>query len=221
MAPPVSPRRTRTKNATQHPGHVLLEGKRKRRTQAQIQEDKQRAQEAQAAREATQQGGINRIASIEAAMEVEQATQATEKVKPVRPRARPVKKKTDGKGASSNLTSESLPVLAAQAKGQGTGDHHIGQDGGGVGAGDSEAVGSKAATRSPKKKAAARPPKKKVSLMRDAISTATRQILEGKAPDCDKKGNPAPSVISSSHHHDLDAHRIHTAFYDPYLVAQR
>ncbi|KAG2030118.1 hypothetical protein BDR03DRAFT_1017503 [Suillus americanus] len=35
---------------------------------------------------------------------------------------------------------------------QGTGDHHIGQDGGGVGAGNSEAVGSKAAARPPKKK---------------------------------------------------------------------
>jgi hypothetical protein len=183
---------------------VLLEGKRKRRTQAQIKEDKQRAQEAQAAQEATQQSKIDRIAGIEAAMEVEQATQVTGKVKPVRPRARPVKKKTDGKGADSDLTSESLPVPAAEAKGQGTGDHHISQDGGGVGAGKSKVVGSKAA---------ARPPKKKASLIRDAISTATRQILDGKAPDCDKKGNPVPSVNLSSHHISKFTHCL-TSFFE-------
>ncbi|KAG1886993.1 hypothetical protein F4604DRAFT_1675058 [Suillus subluteus] len=121
---------------------------------AQIKEDKQRAQEAQVAQEATQQSGINRIAGIEAAMEVEQATQATGKVKPVRPCARPVKKKTDGKGASSDLTSESLPVPATQAKGQG--------------AGNSEAVGSKAAARPPKKK--------KASMGRHLIATR-KEIL--------------------------------------------
>ncbi|KAG2029297.1 hypothetical protein BDR03DRAFT_1018588 [Suillus americanus] len=50
----------------------------------------------QCAQEATQQSGINHIAGIEAAMEVEQATQVTGKVKPVRPRARPVKKRQMG-----------------------------------------------------------------------------------------------------------------------------
>lgn len=86
MVPPVSPRRTHVKNTTQRPGLVLLEGKQKQRTQAQIKENKQCAEEAQAAQEAALQHGINHIASAEAAMEVEQGTQTTAKAKPVKPR---------------------------------------------------------------------------------------------------------------------------------------
>jgi hypothetical protein len=72
---------------------VLLEGQKKRRTKAQVAEDKSRALEAQAAKEAALQRGIDRIAGIEAAMQVEQVAEATSRAKPVKPRARPVKKK--------------------------------------------------------------------------------------------------------------------------------
>ncbi|KAG1818095.1 uncharacterized protein BJ212DRAFT_1479921 [Suillus subaureus] len=111
MAPPLSPRCTHVKNATQHPGLVLLE--------AQIKEDKQHAKDAQDTQEADLQCGIDHIASIEAVMELEQGIQVTEKVKPVKPHARPVKKKTDRVGAASELTSGSLPVPPALAQSQG------------------------------------------------------------------------------------------------------
>ncbi|KAG1719819.1 uncharacterized protein EDB91DRAFT_1018657, partial [Suillus paluster] len=52
---------TRAKNASQHPGQVVLEGQRKRRTQAQIEEDKRHAREGQAVQEAAVRHGISRI----------------------------------------------------------------------------------------------------------------------------------------------------------------
>ncbi|KAG0698497.1 hypothetical protein DFH29DRAFT_1002806 [Suillus ampliporus] len=125
MATPISPRHTRTKNATQHPGQVLLEGQRKRRTNAQIEEDKRRAREKQAVQDAVAQQGISRIASIEAAMEVEQAVQAM-KVKPVKPKPKPVKKKQSAKGAASNLTSESSHEPPAKSIVEGGDNHTMG-----------------------------------------------------------------------------------------------
>ncbi|KAG2090358.1 uncharacterized protein F5147DRAFT_780314 [Suillus discolor] len=184
MAPPISPRRTRVKNATQRPGLVLLEGKKKRRTQAQIKEDKQHAEEAQAAQEAALQRGIDRIAGIEAAMEVEQGTQSAAKAKPVKPRARPVKKKLDGAVAANELTSSSLPVAPAPAnKGQGG---MKSQGIGGIGEGSSGAVGNEIT----------KPTKKTKKKLHEA---ATRQILDGdqrievEVPDTDKKGNHVPN----------------------------
>ncbi|KAG1734915.1 uncharacterized protein EDB91DRAFT_1250741 [Suillus paluster] len=124
MAPPVSPRRTRTKNPTQRPGLVLLEGQKKRCTKAQIAQDKQDTLEAQAIKEAALQRGIDRIARIEAAMEVEQATQATERPKPVKLRAKPVKTKASAQGATSHHTK----------------DNEVG--GVGVGAGSDKVIGN-------------------------------------------------------------------------------
>jgi hypothetical protein len=189
MAPPPSPRRTRVKNATQRPGLVLLEGKQKRRTQAQIKEDKQRTNEAQAAQEADLQRGLDRIASIEAAMEVEQGIQATAKAKPVKPRARPVKKKV---GAASELTSGSLPVPPAPAKTQGG---MKGQDAGDVGERNVEAVGNEVA----------KPPKKTKKVHEPIGATILGGDQRVKGTGTDKKGNHIPSVNLSSHHH-VDAH---------------
>ncbi|KAG1831212.1 hypothetical protein DFJ58DRAFT_736692 [Suillus subalutaceus] len=101
----------------------------------------------QAAQEANLQRGIDCIASIEAAMEVEQGIQVTAKVKPVKPRARPVKKKTDKVGAASELTSGSLSVPPAPAQSQGG---IKGQDAGDLGEGDVEVVRNKVA-KPPKK----------------------------------------------------------------------
>ncbi|KAG0694953.1 hypothetical protein DFH29DRAFT_880366 [Suillus ampliporus] len=144
MAPPISPRRTRTKNATQRPGLVVLKGQNKRRTKAQIAQDKQDTLEAQAIKEATLQCGIDRIARIEAAMEVEQATQATKRAKPVKLRAKPVKIKASAQGATSELTSENPLVPPAQVKvrdaGHHTKDNEVGSVG--VGAGSDKVIGN-------------------------------------------------------------------------------
>ncbi|KAG1734388.1 uncharacterized protein EDB91DRAFT_1084050 [Suillus paluster] len=115
MAPPISPHCTRTKNPTQHPGLVLLEGQKKRHTKAQIAQDKQDALEAQAIKEAALQ---------HAAMEVEQATQATKRPKPVKLWAKPVKTKASVQGATSHHTK----------------DNEVG--GVGVGAGSDKVIGN-------------------------------------------------------------------------------
>jgi hypothetical protein len=168
---------------------VLLEGKQKRRTQAQIKEDKQRTNEVQAAQEADLQRGLDRIASIEAAMEVEQGIQATAKAKPVKPRARPVKKKV---GVASELTSGSLPVPPAPAKTQGG---MKGQDAGDVGERNVEAVGNEVA----------KPPKKTKKVHEPISATILGGDQRVKGTGTDKKGNHIPSVNLSSHHH-VDAH---------------
>ncbi|KAG2336785.1 hypothetical protein BDR05DRAFT_1005570 [Suillus weaverae] len=141
MAPPLSPCHTHVKNATQHPGLVLLEGKQKWHIKAQIEEDKQHAKDVHIAQEANLQHGIDCITSIEAAMEVEQGIQVTAKAKPVKPCARLVKKKTDRVGAASELTSRSPPVPPAPAQSQGG---IKGQDTGDLCEGDVEAVRNEA-----------------------------------------------------------------------------
>ncbi|KAG1804345.1 hypothetical protein EV424DRAFT_1544678 [Suillus variegatus] len=185
MVPPVSPHRTHVKNTTQRPGLVLLKGKQKRRTQAQIKEDKQCAEEAQAAQEAALQCGIDHIASAEAAMKVEQGTQTTVKAKPVKPRARPVKKKLDGVVTANELTSSSLPVASAPAnKGQGgmKGQGSMKSQGaGGIREGSSRAVGNEIT----------KPLKKTKKKLHEA---ATRQIVDGDRTD--KKGNHVPKKFS-------------------------
>ncbi|KAG2073169.1 hypothetical protein BDR04DRAFT_1116517 [Suillus decipiens] len=151
-----------------------------------IKEDKQRAKEAQAAQEANLQHGIDRIASMEAVMEVEQGTQATAKAKPVRPCARPVKKKSDRVVAAGNLTSSSLLMAPAPAKGQGSMEGQGGiksQGAGGVGEGNSGVAG----------KEITKPLRKTKKKLHEA---ATRQILDADqgvegtgVPETDKKGN--------------------------------
>ncbi|KAG1870862.1 hypothetical protein F4604DRAFT_1926419 [Suillus subluteus] len=193
MVPPASPRRTCPKNATQHPGLVLLEGQKKRRTKAQIAQDKERALEAQAIKEAAVQHGVNQLAGIEASMEVQQATEAANRAKPVKPRARPVKKKENVKesmqGATSELTSENHPVQAIVQDASG---HHTANSMG-VGADNGKAIGNEEFEnegRKTKKKKKANP-----TISREAVSAATRQIHQVRAPDSDKKGNVNPSVI--------------------------
>lgn len=188
MAPPVSPRRTRPANATRHPGLVVLEGQRKRRTKAQVAEDKGRALEAQATKEAALQRGIDRIAGIEAAMQVEQVAQVTGRVKPVKPRARPVKKKESQQDETNELTLDHPSIPPAQVKVQGAGGQHpVDSVGGGNG---KEEAGNEGVKTKKKKKV-------KPTVSREAISAATRQIIGGDLvqADSDKKGNLNPSVI--------------------------
>ncbi|KAG1745456.1 uncharacterized protein EDB91DRAFT_1080365 [Suillus paluster] len=193
MAPPASPRHTRPKNATQHPGLVLLEGQKKQCTKAQITQDKECALEAQAIKEAAVQCGVNWLAGIEAAMEVQQATEAANRAKPVKPWARPVKKKESVKesmqGVTSELTSENHPV---QAVVQDAGGHRTANSTG-VGAGNGKAIVNKEFEnegRKMKKKKKANP-----TISHEVVSAATRQIQQVRVPDSDKKGNVNPSVI--------------------------
>jgi hypothetical protein len=81
---------TRPKNATQHPGEIVKQATRKRRTAKEIAVDTRRTREAQEAQELAAQNGINRVAEVEASMEIEQAA-AIAQAKPVKPRPRPVK----------------------------------------------------------------------------------------------------------------------------------
>ncbi|KAG1866430.1 hypothetical protein C8R48DRAFT_672171 [Suillus tomentosus] len=129
-------------------------------------------EEAHAAQEAALQHGINQITSAEAAMEVEQGTQTTVKVKPVKPCARPVKKKLDGVVAANELTSSSLPVASALANKDQGGIKS--QGAGGIREGSSRVVGNKIT----------KPPKKMKKKLHEA---ATRQILD--SDQTEKKGN--------------------------------
>ncbi|KAG2361346.1 hypothetical protein BDR07DRAFT_1377315 [Suillus spraguei] len=139
---------------TIHPGLVVLEGQKKRHTKSQIAEDEQWAKEVQAVHTATLQCGINHIASIEAGMQAEQATQESGKGKlPVRSRPRPVKGKKGKVATTSELTSTESPVMPlVPAKVKSTGKHGtMGKDNDGVGAGDSEVIGQVKKARKSKK----------------------------------------------------------------------
>ncbi|KAG1882421.1 hypothetical protein F4604DRAFT_1921599 [Suillus subluteus] len=126
-------------------------------------------------------------------MEVQQATEAANRAKPVKPRARPVKKKESVKesmqGATSELTSENHPV---QAIVQDAGGYRTANSMG-VGADNGKAIGNEEFEnegRKTKKKKKANP-----TISHEAVSAATRQIHQVRTPDSDKKGNVNPSVI--------------------------
>lgn len=83
---------TRAKNADTHPGQVILNTIRKRRTKAKkAANDKLLAEELQA-KEAAVLQGIQRLADIQAGMEQAQAAKVMQKPKAVRPRPVPAKK---------------------------------------------------------------------------------------------------------------------------------
>jgi hypothetical protein len=172
---------------------VLLEGQKKRRTKAQVAEDKSRALEAQAANEAALQRGIDRIAGIEAAMQVGQVAEVANRAKPVKPRARPVKKKEKRQDETDELTLEHPSIPPAQAKVQGAGGQHpVDSVGGGNGkVVENEEAGNEGVKTKKKKK------KVNPTVSREAINAATRQIIDGDRgkADSDKKGNLNPSVI--------------------------
>ncbi|KAI6004697.1 hypothetical protein EDD15DRAFT_2359442 [Pisolithus albus] len=78
---------TRAKNANQHPGHILLEGKQKRRTSEQKQADDAEAERAREEREAARERGIQRLANIIDSSIQEEESQLTNPPKP-KPRLR-------------------------------------------------------------------------------------------------------------------------------------
>ncbi|KAG2041503.1 hypothetical protein BDR03DRAFT_1007313 [Suillus americanus] len=94
---------THPKNATQHPGHIVLEaeGRAKRRTKAQMIADRQRELEASQASEQAIQKGHQHIATLQEQMAMDQAAACVDAPKPKRPRAHPI-----AKAAKPSATSE-------------------------------------------------------------------------------------------------------------------
>jgi hypothetical protein len=107
---------TRPKNATQHPGHIVLEaeGRAKRRTKAQMIADRQRELEANQASEQAIQQGHQRIATLQEQMATDQAAARVDALKPKRPRARPIAKAAKP-SATSELSMASADVGAKVA----------------------------------------------------------------------------------------------------------
>ncbi|KAI6110927.1 hypothetical protein EDD16DRAFT_1710592 [Pisolithus croceorrhizus] len=78
--------RPRQVKANLHPGRIILDSQIKRRTPAEKHADDLRVHEDRDARETAIQQGLVRVSEMEAAMEIEQASQDGSKAKPVRPR---------------------------------------------------------------------------------------------------------------------------------------
>jgi hypothetical protein len=91
-APGTAAHQTHAKNADTHPGQVVLNTIRKRRTKAKkAADDKLLAEELQV-KEAAAHQGIQHLANIQAGIEQAQAAKAMQKPKAVRPRPVPAKK---------------------------------------------------------------------------------------------------------------------------------
>ena len=90
--------RPRREKANLHPGRLVLDTQTKWRTPAEKHAADLRAKEIQAARNAAIQQGCAWVSEMEETMEVEQAEQATAKVKPVRPKWGP------GEGRPTNIS---------------------------------------------------------------------------------------------------------------------
>ncbi|KAG2752778.1 hypothetical protein P692DRAFT_20871093 [Suillus brevipes Sb2] len=91
-------RRTCAKNATAHPGRIVLDAQQKRRTPKAKAADEKCLKAAQEVKEALAVAGLNWLAELQANMEEAQAT--TTKPKAVRPR--PLPKKQRGTASASN-----------------------------------------------------------------------------------------------------------------------
>ncbi|KIJ62071.1 hypothetical protein HYDPIDRAFT_30622 [Hydnomerulius pinastri MD-312] len=96
----ISPRRTREKNATQHPGDILKPTK--QRTKAEKAEDDKRLKDAQSAKAQAAKDGIARLAMMELEAEAKEAEAKANQPKPVRPRPRV--RSAKGKGVEVGAT---------------------------------------------------------------------------------------------------------------------
>jgi hypothetical protein len=118
---------TRPKNATQHPGHIVIESQGKRRTAVQKATDDQREREAKEASHKAVQESYQHIATMQAQMQADQENACVDAPKPKPPRAHPVGKaaktsKTpnstmDGRQAGVEIVATDKPVVA-KGKGQ-------------------------------------------------------------------------------------------------------
>ncbi|KAG1883847.1 hypothetical protein F4604DRAFT_1677553 [Suillus subluteus] len=90
-------RRTRASNATAHPGAILLQARKPRRTTEEVAAAREEKAAKAAAQAAAAEAGAKRVAGIELEMEVKQTSVLTRKVKGVRPRPTPYKGKKAAK----------------------------------------------------------------------------------------------------------------------------
>ncbi|KAI6097638.1 hypothetical protein EV401DRAFT_1895469 [Pisolithus croceorrhizus] len=91
--------RTRAKNATTHPGDIVLQAQGKRRSKAEKAADDKLLKDSLAVKEKARKEGIARLAEMELELEAKQA--ATKKLAPVRPRPR-----IKSKGAVPTMETE-------------------------------------------------------------------------------------------------------------------
>ncbi|KAG1908201.1 uncharacterized protein F5891DRAFT_1179716 [Suillus fuscotomentosus] len=84
---------THPKNATQHPGEILLQNKQKRCTAHEVKEEKDQMEQEQQGNEAAAKCNTERIASIEDKMALKELKTLMDTPKP-QPHARPIQKKT-------------------------------------------------------------------------------------------------------------------------------
>ncbi|KAF8835142.1 hypothetical protein BDN67DRAFT_984818 [Paxillus ammoniavirescens] len=107
---------TRSKNASQHPGHILLEGKVKRRTSQQKQEDNAQAKEQRQEQTAALECGIKCLAVIMDQAEEEEGKLLTDPPK-LRPRPRVVvrsasaSKEVEGPGNKLSLDEDMSSLM--------------------------------------------------------------------------------------------------------------
>jgi hypothetical protein len=90
-------RRTRASNATAHPGAILLEARKPRRTTEEVAAAQEEKAAKAAAQAAAAKAGAKRVAGIELEMEAKQTNVLARKVKGVRPRPTPYKGKKAAK----------------------------------------------------------------------------------------------------------------------------
>jgi hypothetical protein len=101
MSEPTSRIQTRAKNADQHPGYLV---KRKRRTQAQMQADREQAQKDLEEAEKLRESKLRLVASLEDGIAAND-TQAQAGIAKIRPKPRPLTSRADEKGHVSDLSA--------------------------------------------------------------------------------------------------------------------
>lgn len=106
-------RQTRPSNATAHPGAILLQAKKTRRTAEEVAATRAEKAVQAAAKATAAEAGAKRIAGVELEMEAKQTTTLARKAKGVRPRPIPTK----GKKAAVEDSLSQVDVTATYGEG--------------------------------------------------------------------------------------------------------
>ena len=105
---------TRAKNANQHPGNIILEGKQKKRTPEEKQADDARAEQQRQEQAAERERGIKRLANIMDQVEKDEERLLTQPPKP-KPRLRlilkgPAEPSTTSEDPGNNLSATEMAI---------------------------------------------------------------------------------------------------------------
>ncbi|KAG1883444.1 hypothetical protein F4604DRAFT_1677762 [Suillus subluteus] len=187
----VTARRTRASNANAHPGHVVLNATRKRRTKAQKAADDKVLAEELKAKEAAALEGIQRLANIQAEMEQVQAAAAVKKPKAVRPRPRPV--------AAKKMVASQVNKVPAAAE-SGAEDEVEGNERQGQLTSDSDKDDMSVDEPQPQPEIVTKQKPGKKSL-KDAVDARLKSMKADQFASvdlADRKGNSLPSAVKSS-----------------------